>query len=59
MDDVKLCRDCRHLTLGDQCRKSPKPLDFVHGKPSGWYPAQAERQTNGGCGPNARWWEAK
>lgn len=60
MDEpVKLCKDCKHLLPGDKCANSPMPIDYVHGGQTGYYSAQAERQTENGCGKNARRFEPK
>lgn len=57
---IKLCRDCKHFVAdGLTCLKSPKPRDFVDGEFTGYFQAQAERETFEGCGAEGRWWEAK
>ena len=61
MDDVLLCKDCKHLTLGDKCAKMRRPIDFISGAEMGYYSAQLAREhdTSFTCGPSARWWEQK
>ena len=59
MDKVKLCRDCKHLMLGDKCRMSPQPMDFVSGADGGYFYAQTERMTMYGCGKEAKFFEPK
>ena len=59
MSAIKLCRDCKHLISGEQCDRSPKSPDYVSGKPTGFFMAQSERESMGGCGKEARWFEPK
>ena len=60
MSAIRLCRDCKHFDfLNDTCGKSPMPFDYVHGTKTGFYKAQAERETMNGCGKEARWFEPK
>ncbi len=69
MADVKLCKDCKHLTQnsnGGNCA-APQNLraepDFVNGgmKKSNplWYGAQFCREDEKSCGPTAQWFEPK
>ena len=56
---MRLCRDCKHLLPEDRCAKSPQPIDYVSGKDMGYFHAQTERLSFGGCGEVARWFEPK
>lgn len=55
---MKLCRNCVHRgAMGDYCTAPEAPRDVVYG-----WPAQLcvlARGPNGGCGPDAAWFEAK
>ena len=64
---MKLCRDCKHLEGGEQC-KAPanyedRAPDFVNGIGQArriiWYGAQFCREDAKSCGPDARWFEPK
>ena len=71
---MKLCKDCKHFGGGSEvtismfstvrdfppvCLLAPKPPDFVLGGETGFYLAQAERETVTGCGAEGHWWEQK
>ena len=58
--EIKLCRDCKHLT-GDQCgHAAATSYDYVNGDHKR-IAAQIERSfaTATGCGPTAKNFEAK
>lgn len=58
--DLKLCRNCRHLSEDSQrcLQKAPTKLDYVHGHHQ-HFQAQTERESclPEDCGPAARFFE--
>jgi hypothetical protein len=52
---MKLCVDCKHYRLGDECSVLPQ-ANPVNGKPIYTY-AYTQRMTSDKCGLEAKWFE--
>jgi hypothetical protein len=60
MNEIKLCKDCRHMTPEQKCgRPDAVKIDYVNGNHK-MFECQVERafSTATGCGPDAKHFEA-
>lgn len=57
MNELKLCKDCAlFIHSNEQCGRSTKAPDYVHGRKPYTFTAQAEREGRSAtdCGPEAK-----